>query len=138
MGESEHRGQCHCGAVTYTIAAGVTPVHHALCHCTDCRRSSGAPAIGWALFAADEVSISGEVTAYQSSEHVRRHFCPKCGTGLFYTHDTLFVGQIDVQSATLDNPDAFALGGQIQMAERIGWMAHLDTLPAFERFPGME
>jgi hypothetical protein len=139
MSDSEiNRGQCHCGAVTYSIAAGALPVHHALCHCTDCRRSSGAPAIGWALFAADHVTINGHVTVYESSEHGRRHFCPKCGTGLFYTNDAIFGGQIDVQSATLDNPDAFSLGGQIQTAERIGWMTKLEQLPAFERYPGMD
>ena len=25
---------------------------------------------------------------------------------------------------------------QIQIAERIGWMGHLDELPAFDRYPG--
>ena len=49
MSESEHgqTGKCHCGAVTYTIAGEAVPEHHCLCHCTDCRRHSGAPAVGW-------------------------------------------------------------------------------------------
>lgn len=144
MSESEHgqtgpqSGQCHCGAVTYTIAADAVPEHHCLCHCTDCRKHSGAPAVGWAMFAAEQVTIAGEVSVYESSEHGRRHFCPKCGTGLFYTSDAVFPGKIDVQSATLDNPDAFPVQAQIQVADRIGWMAGLADLPAFERYPGME
>lgn len=131
-------GGCHCGAVTYEIADSARPEHHALCHCTDCRRASGIPAVAWALFDADAVTIEGAPSEYQSSEHGRGQFCSKCGTSLFYTNAEVFPGKIDIQSATLDNPDAFPLGGQIQLAERIGWMGKLDSLPSFNRYPGMD
>ncbi len=127
-------GGCHCGAIRYETADDA--IHHALCHCIDCRKAAGAPAVAWALAPADQVRITGELVWYASSEHGRRGFCGVCGTGLFYTNDQVFPGQIDVQSATLDDPDAIPLQGQIQTAERIGWMAHLDRLPAFERYPG--
>ena len=127
-------GGCHCGAVRYEMTAEVA--HHALCHCTDCRKASGAPATAWAMAAADQVTITGEPLTYASSEHGRRLFCGACGTSLFYTNEVVFPGMIDVQSATLDDPDAISLQAQIQTAERIGWMAHLGDLPAFERYPG--
>ena len=127
-------GGCHCGAVRYEMTAEVA--HHALCHCTDCRKASGAPATAWAMAAADQVTITGEPVTYASSEHGRRMFCGACGTSLFYTNEVVFPGMIDVQSATLDDPDAIPLQAQIQTAERIGWMAHLGDLPAFERYPG--
>jgi hypothetical protein len=111
--------------------------HHALCHCTDCRKSSGAPAVSWALAATDQITITGETSVYESSEHGRRHFCGRCGTGLFYTNDVIFPGQTDVQSATLDDPDALPLQAQIQTAERIGWMETAKDLPSFHRYPGM-
>lgn len=129
-------GGCHCGAVRYAMPTEVQ--HHTLCHCIDCRRHAGAPAVAWAMASADAVSISGAVKTYASSEHGRRSFCPECGTGLFYTNDAAFPGMIDVQTATLDNPDAIPLGGQIQLADRIGWMAQLDALPGWQRFPGMD
>jgi len=75
---------------------------------------------------------------YASSEHGRRLFCGDCGTSLFYTNDVVFPGQIDVQTATLDDPSAIPLQGQIQMAESIAWMRDLSVLPAFERYPGEE
>ena len=127
-------GGCHCGAVRYEMTAEVA--HHALCHCTDCRKASGAPVTAWAMAAADQVTIMGEPVTYASSEHGRRLFCGACGTSLFYTNDVVFPGMIDVQSATLDDPDAIPLQAQIQTAERIGWMTHLGDLPAFERYPG--
>jgi hypothetical protein len=112
------------------------PIHQALCHCSDCRRHAGAPVVAWALVANDGLKIDGETTAYASSENGRRHFCGKCGTALFYTNAVIFPGQTDVQIATLDEPDAIAPQAQIQVAERIGWMATAHELPAFERYPG--
>jgi hypothetical protein len=127
-------GGCHCGALRYRVEG--TPRTHALCHCSDCRRHAGAPMVSWAMFARDAVTIEkGAVKIYHSSEHGRRHFCPDCGTGLFYSNEQLLPGIIDVQSATLDDPNAFAPQAQIQIADRIGWMARAHALPMFDRYP---
>lgn len=127
------KGQCHCGAGRYEMSGDT--VHRALCHCTDCRRHSGAPMVAWGLVGKDQLKVEGETGEYASSEHGRRHFCPKCGTGLFYTSEQIFPGQIDVQIATLDDPDAIVPSAQIQVADRIGWMERLDTMPEFDRYP---
>lgn len=127
-------GQCHCGAIKYEASGEM--MHHALCHCTDCRRASGAPMVGWIAFAAHAVSVTqGEPKVYDSSEHGRRHFCGDCGTGLFYFNEAFLPGIADIQSATLDDPGAFPAQAHIQTAERIGWMETAHELPAFERFP---
>ncbi|MEG1452517.1 GFA family protein [Brevundimonas sp.] len=128
-------GGCNCGAIRYKMEADVQ--HHALCHCTDCRKASGAPAVSWALVRNDQITITGTPKSYASSEGAQRQFCGDCGTSLFYINETVFPGMIDVQSATLDNPAAIPLQGQIQTAERIDWMKNLDALPSFERYPGM-
>ena len=128
------KGQCHCGAVSYEMP--VDTIHKALCHCSDCRRHSGAPMVAWGLVSKDDLKVEGETKEYASSENGRRHFCPACGTALFYTNEQIFPGQVDVQIATLDDPDAIRPEAQIQVAERIGWMEKLDQMPAFERYPG--
>lgn len=127
-------GGCQCGAVRYTATGA--PKHHALCHCESCRRSAGAYVIGWALFPREAVAIEGTPVDYASSEGTTRQFCGKCGTGLFYLNETYFPGQVDIQSATFDDPDAIAPQARIQMADAPGWMAGMADLPAFERFPG--
>ena len=129
------KGQCHCGAVRYEMPAET--IHRAICHCSDCRRHSGAPMVAWGLVARDQLKVEGETQDYASSEHGRRHFCPRCGTGLFYTSETVFPGQVDVQIATLDDPDAIVPEAQIQLADRIGWMERLDEMATFDRYPGM-
>ena len=128
-------GGCHCGAIRYRVEG--EPIHAALCHCIDCRRHAGAPMVGWILFPNDRFAIlRGEAKVYASSEHGRRHFCPDCGTGLFYTSEAVFPGQTDVQAATLDDPGALPMQAQIQVADRVSWMKDLADLPEFERYPG--
>ena len=128
------KGRCHCGSVTYEMPAQT--IHLALCHCTDCRRASGAPMVTWAMVPTDQVKIEGATRVYASSEDGRRHFCEACGTGLFYTNEAVFPGLIDVQTATLDDPGALQPTAHIQVAERISWMATAHELPTFERYPG--
>ena len=127
-------GGCHCGAIRYE--ANGEAKTHALCHCTDCRRHSGAPMVGWTMYAQSAVKVTkGTPKVYKSSKDGRRHFCPDCGTGLFYVNDVMLPGIIDIQSATYDDPDAVPARAHIQIADRIGWMERAHELPAFERFP---
>jgi hypothetical protein len=123
IGENLENGQmiltggCHCGAIRYEASGEA--ITHALCHCTDCRRCAGAPAVSWTMYKQDAVKITkGEPKIYASSENARRHFCGQCGTGLFYVNETVLPGIID-----------------IQVAERINWMKTAHELPEFERFP---
>lgn len=127
------KGRCHCGAIRYEMPQEV--LHHALCHCSDCRRHAGAPMVGWAMVPAGQLRVTGSPAVYRSSEHGRRHFCAQCGTGLFYVNEEMLPGMIDVQTGTLDNPDALPPQAQIQVAERIGWMRTAHELPSFERYP---
>ncbi len=130
-----HAGQCHCGAIRYQVTG--EPKHVALCHCSDCRRSAGAPMVAWAAFAENELTVTqGSPKTRNSSGTAMRSFCGDCGTGLFYRNAEFLPGVVDIQSATLDDPNALPPGAQIQTAERIGWMEHAHELPGFERFPG--
>jgi hypothetical protein len=132
----ELTGGCQCGAVRYRVKG--EPQHNVLCHCVDCRKSAGAPMVGWAAFAEADFAIEqGEAVTYNSSGASMRSFCPKCGTGLYFRNAETLPGIVDIQTATLDNPEALPPDAQIQVAERIGWMESAHTLPAFKRYPGM-
>jgi hypothetical protein len=48
-------GRCHCGAVRYSMPAEA--IHQALCHCSDCRRHSGAPAVAWGLVKREDLKV---------------------------------------------------------------------------------
>ncbi len=131
------QGGCHCGAIRYEAAGNA--ITHALCHCADCRRSSGAPMVGWTMYPTAAVKVTkGTPKIYKSSANGRRHFCADCGTGLFYVNEVILPGIIDIQSATYDDPNAVPARVHIQTAERIRWMETAHTLPTFERFPPMK
>ena len=128
-------GGCHCGAVRYAVSG--EPKHVALCHCSDCRRSAGAPMVSWAAFAQDELTVTqGEPITFNSSGTALRSFCGTCGSGLFYRNAEFLPGIVDIQSATLYDPDAMPPGAHIQVAERLHWMETAHELPTFERYPG--
>ena len=128
------KGRCHCGAIRYEMPAEV--LHHALCHCADCRRHAGAPMVAWAMVPTGQLRVTGQPKVYRSSEHGRRHFCENCGTGLFYVNEVLLPGMVDIQTGTLDDPDALPAQAHIQVAERIAWMETAHELPVFGRYPG--
>ena len=130
-------GGCHCGAIRYEVEGDA--ITQALCHCTDCRRHAGAPMVGWTMYPLDAVKVvKGTHKVYASSKNGRRHFCPDCGTCVFYTNGEMLPGIIDVQSATYDDPDAVPARAHIHVAERIGWMTRAHELPAFDRYPSQK
>lgn len=129
-------GGCMCGAVRYEATG--EPQHHALCHCKDCRDWSGAPMMGWMMFQDSQVAVTGTPVTYTSSEHGRREFCGICGTGLFYRNAQMLPGMVDIQSGTLDAPEADPAGAEIMVKERLPWMDDVPGLPKFQSYPGMD
>lgn len=130
-----HAGRCSCGAVSFELAG--EPGSVSLCHCRDCQRSAGAPLVAWAEYPEAALTMTrGTPKTINSSGTAMRSFCPDCGTGLFYRNAAILPGLVEVQLATLDDPEALPPTMQIQTAERLGWIRNLHEIPGFERFPG--
>ena len=130
----KNSGGCHCGAVQYEVDGEA--VYHALCHCQSCRASSGAPMVAWFCVQEDQLRvISGELAQFEGTPGAQRQFCPRCGTGLFYRNAKVLPGLVDVQSATFDDANAAVPAIQVQCAERLAWIASLDAMEQFERYP---
>ena len=129
-----YTGQCHCGAVRYQLSG--EPKVVSLCHCRDCQRSAGAPMVSWAMFPDTALTLlQGQPKTINSSGTAMRSFCGECGSGLFYRNAAILPGIVDVQSATLDDPDQLPPSLQIQTAERLHWISTINDLPGFERYP---
>ena len=91
---------------------------------------------GWRCRKDSFAVIQGEATRWDGNGGAERYFCGACGTSLYYFNDAVLPGIADIQSATLDDAGAYEPAAQIQCAERLGYMAKLDEIPAFERWPG--
>lgn len=117
-------GGCLCGNVRYRMPYPfVGKIAH--CHCTMCRRSSGAVVLTWATVRKDDLVFTrGACRTYASSEHAERGFCADCGSQItFYTRKEPDL--VDVTIGTLDTPERFAAGLHIWTDTRLPWL-HLD------------
>ncbi len=69
-----------------------------MCHCLDCQRRTGSPFGAQARFPEASVRVAGPSTTYQrtgdSGGLITQHFCPTCGSTVFYRIGALpgFVG----------------------------------------------
>ncbi len=123
------RGGCLCGAVRYETDGAA--FHESICHCSMCRRASGAPVVAWFSVPRPTLRIvAGSPSWYRSSAKAERGFCPSCGSPLFF-RSSLLSGEIDVTTASLDDPAQVPPRDQIYAAARIPWVATIDSLPSF-------
>ncbi|WP_427968654.1 GFA family protein [Altererythrobacter sp.] len=128
------KGRCHCGAVVYSFQGGVR--HSSVCHCEDCRRCAGATGVAWVGVPSDDFAIEqGSPVEYRSSADTSRYFCGQCGTGLTYVNENVSPGTVDIQTATLDDPEEFPPDKQVQMGDALSWERNLHELPSYDRFP---
>jgi hypothetical protein len=127
-------GRCHCGACVYSFEGA--PARASVCHFSDCQRCAGAHGVAWAAVPSGAFRLEqGAPAVYRSSPGTERWFCGACGTGLYYINEDVLPGIVDVQIATLDDPDAFPPEALIQLADEPAWAQTLHTLPKFDRFP---
>lgn len=130
-----HMGGCFCGAVRYQADAIFDSGY---CHCSMCRRISGAPAVCWFSVRAEHFAVTrGEVAALQSSAHFTRYFCRDCGTHLFGRDDlpaSPSVGSplVSAMLGTLDDPEAVAPAIHQWWSSRVRWFEEWSSLPKFE------
>lgn len=83
-----HPAACRCGQLS--LVASGDPVRVSVCHCLDCQKRSGSAFAAQARFPADSVTIAGTSNHYAHTGHygvARFHFCPDCGSHLFFRHD---------------------------------------------------
>ena len=120
-------GGCLCGAIRYRVLAEPSWVGN--CHCTLCRRASGAPFVSWLTVASDAFALTkGRPVGFNSSPFARRQFCGTCGTQLTFQRNKE-QDSIDVTVATLDNPDAFPPHNHVFVGTHLSWLSLEDGLP---------
>jgi hypothetical protein len=83
---------CSCGQLRLTAEGD--PFATSICHCLACQRRTGSAFGMQAGFTSDQVRVVGRYTDYarisdeaDRKEHVF-HFCPDCGSTVFYTEPT--------------------------------------------------
>ena len=107
---------CNCGQLRVTCV-GPDPERISLCHCNLCQRQSGSAFAIQARFPREQVTIEGESTAWKfpiegadpvtyrncAMEGGEFHFCPVCGSTVYYTADA-DTARIGVKIGTFADP----------------------------------
>ena len=86
---ARHDAACGCGQLRLTAEG--EPVRISMCHCLACQRRTGSAFGMQARFPRERVSIEGRSTEYvrisDDGEPRTFHFCPECGTTVYYWSD---------------------------------------------------
>ena len=126
---STQQGSCNCGVVKFTLDQALTGA--TACHCTQCRKQSGH-FFASANLPKQAVQLTGEenLTWYQSSEKVRRGFCSKCGSWLFW--EPVFRDWTSVALGSLNGKTDLRLERHIFVAHKGDYYEIGDGLPQNE------
>jgi len=122
-----YTGGCQCGAVRFRIEGALGDA--SICHCRMCQKAFGnffAP-----LVSVREAKLEwtrGGPRRFQSSNHVKRGFCPQCGTPLTYEAPD----GVALAIGAFDHPEE--LGPRIQwgIESKLPYADTLHTLPGKE------
>lgn len=115
-------GSCLCRGVTFRVRG--EPLRVGLCHCTDCRKSSGGPYSAYAVWPLDAYEQESGYTA----SYANRSFCTTCGGRVAWLSD----GEAEVMIGSLDDvPTNLAPSYELWTKRREHW---LEPLPGAAQF----
>ena len=121
------KGGCFCGWIRYETEA--TPFDETNCHCSICRRTTGAPFVAWFSVPRSQFRlVCGEPTRFRSTTKGTRSFCPQCGTQLTFEHED-FLDEIDVTTCSLDEPERMPPRDHSHTSSKLSWVKLADQLP---------
>ena len=100
---------CRCGQLKATVAG--EPVRVSVCHCLNCKKRSGSAFAAQARWPAERVSIVGKSKSFQkvadSGNRATFHFCPDCGSDVYYEINGKFDGLVAIPVGAFADPFFF-------------------------------
>jgi hypothetical protein len=127
-----HTGSCLCGLVRFEVDGPLPPPDG--CHCSQCRKFSGHYFVSTDVpRAALTVHGSEHVTWYASSEKVRRGFCARCGSSLFW--DPIHRDVLAIAMGAFDAPTHTRMAIHIHVADKGDYYEIGDGLPQYPHTP---
>ena len=103
---AENKASCRCGQLTATVTGD--PVRVSACHCLDCKKRSGSAFAVHARWPVEQFQSAGTsktwIQCADSGNRITHHFCPECGSGLFYMIENKFDCLVAIPLGAFDDP----------------------------------
>ncbi len=133
--ERTYEGSCLCGSVRYRFTGEPTKMTH--CHCTDCRKHSGAAIVTFIEVPLSRFTIERgkeSLATHKAQSGTSRSFCRVCGSSIlsFTEQDREFTY---LNAATLDTRLERKPDYHIFVRSRVPWYDIRDGLPQHAAYP---
>ncbi|MCV3210011.1 GFA family protein [Mesorhizobium sp. YC-39] len=123
MSEDDVRnGGCLCGAVRFSVKGA--PLRVGLCHCHDCRRTSGSAFNFFGVWPRSAYLGTGELSTFEG-----RSFCQICGSRVTSLRDDeaeIMLGALDLA------PSDIVPGYELWIDRREPWLMDVQWAEQFE------
>ena len=133
---SPRAAQCHCGSVRLRCEG--EPAKVSMCCCVECQRRTGSAFSVAVFFGRDQVSVEGETRAYTrgsaSGFDVTFHFCPTCGSNLYWLPERM-PERIGVAIGAFGDPDFPGPEQVVWARDRMAWAPLPEGVPCFAENP---
>jgi hypothetical protein len=97
---------CRCSQLKVSVTG--EPVRLSVCHCLNCKKRSGSVFAVQARWPVEQVAIKGRSKTFDkvgdSGNVGTFHFCPDCGSDVYYVIDGKFDGLIAIPLGAFDDP----------------------------------
>jgi hypothetical protein len=124
----------HCSCGSLRVEATGEPAFVAACHCTECQRRSGSPFSVSTYFPEEQVRAEGPSKVYErgsdSGRKIEFHFCPDCGSTVFWSAEVLR-GLIGVAFGAFADPSMPSPSVSVWETTRHAWVAFDHQLDRF-------
>ncbi len=125
---TERAASCRCGQLKAAVTG--KPVRVSACHCLNCKKRSGSAFAVQARWPSDRVRVEGEsktfVKVADSGNRATFHFCPDCGSDVYYDidgkFDDKFNGLIAIPLGAFDDPYFAAPSFSVWEERKCGWV----------------
>ena len=89
---TSHAASCRCGQLRATVTG--EPYRVSVCHCLNCKKRSGSAFAVQARWPRDQITLEGQSNTFvkvaDSGNRATFHFCPECGSDVYYEIDGKF------------------------------------------------
>lgn len=136
MSAGKRTGSCLCGKVRYEVPREMKTA--AKCHCLNCQKSTGASAMTAAVYANEDVKVTGETKSYtytsDAGNPVTNVFCPNCGSSVT-TLTPALPGLTLIRAGTLDDSAGLEPQFVVYDKRRPAWDGDNAAIPHFLEMP---